>query len=110
MTDMIIIYVPCADLTEAKKIGSSVMKKRLTPCYNIIQNTFSAAFWPPDTGEIEEVSGAVLLIKSIESQYTRIEEEIKSIHSDSNPCIFSIPVANVSETYYQWLRGEIGQV
>lgn len=104
---MIVIYVTCVDLQEAKKIGTHVMQKRLAPCYNIIQNTYSAAFWPPKTGEIEEVSGAILLLKSIHSNFAAIEAEIKTIHSDITPCIFSIPVSNVSDGYFNWLVSEM---
>lgn len=107
MKNMIVIYVPCVDLSEAKKIGTHVMQKRLAPCYNILQNTYSSAFWPPKTGKIEEVSGVVLLIKSIEEKFPEIEKEVKSLHSDTNPCIFSLPVSNVSEDYYNWLLSEI---
>jgi uncharacterized protein involved in tolerance to divalent cations len=61
---MIIIYIPCVSVEEAEKIGKKVMKKRLAPCYNIIPQMHSAAFWPPKTGEIEIVAGAVLIIKN----------------------------------------------
>ncbi len=104
---MIVIYVTCVDLTEAKKIGTHVMQKRLSPCYNIIQNTYSAAFWPPKTGAIEEVSGVVLLIKSIAANFSTIESEIKTIHSDLTPCVFSIPASNVSEAYFKWFLSEL---
>ena len=83
------------------------MKKRLAPCYNILPGTFSAAYWPPKTGKIEEVNGAVLLIKSVERKYAVIEREVKKLHSDKNPCIFAIPVARVSKEYYQWLVSEM---
>lgn len=104
---MIVIYVPCADADEAKKIGDFVMKKRLAPCCNIIGGTYSAAFWPPKTGAIEAVSGAVLLIKSVDGKYDQIESEVKKLHSDTNPCIFSLPVSHVSQEYSDWMRSEI---
>jgi uncharacterized protein involved in tolerance to divalent cations len=107
---MIVIYVTCMDITEAKKIGTHVMQNRLAPCYNIIQNTYSAAFWPPKTGKIEEVSGASLLIKSINTHFAAIEAEVKTIHSDITPCIFSLPVSNVSEAYFKWFLSEMDAV
>jgi uncharacterized protein involved in tolerance to divalent cations len=105
--NMIIVYVFCTSAEEAEKIGTQIMKKRLCPCYNIIPNTKSAAFWPPKTGEVEKVNGAVLLIKTINSKYKHIETEVKKLHSDTNPCIFSIQVSNVSKKYYDWLKGEV---
>lgn len=109
MDSMIIVYVPCANTDEVKKIGTHIMKARLAPCYNILGSMQSAAFWPPKTGEIEEINGAVLLIKSVASKYPAIENEIKSLHSDSNPCIFSIKVDSVAKEYFEWLQSEIGK-
>ncbi len=107
MKEMIIVYVPCIDESEAKKIGTHIMRKRLAPCYNVIRNTYSAAFWPPKTNEIEETSGAVLLLKSIPEKYNTIENEVKLLHSDTNPCIFALPVSHVSEQYFKWLVSEM---
>ncbi len=105
---MIIIYIPCTGTDEAKKIGLAVMKTRLAPCYNILNDMQSAAFWPPKTGEIEEVhTGAVLLLKSVKSKFTAIETEVKKLHSDMNPCIFAIDVSCVSKEYYNWLVSEM---
>lgn len=105
---MIVVYVPCNSIEEAKRIGLAVMKVRLAPCYNILTGMQSAAFWPPKTGDIEEVqTGAVLLLKSIKSKYSTIESEIKKLHSDTNPCIFAIDVGAVSKEYYTWLISEM---
>jgi periplasmic divalent cation tolerance protein len=107
MTDMIVLYISCTDAEEAKKIGEHIMKKRLSPCYNIIPNMKSASFWPPKTGKIEKVNGAILLLKSVDRKYLKIETEVKKFHSDKNPCIFSIPVSHVSKEYFDWLIREI---
>lgn len=107
MTDMIIVYIPCVNKSEATKIGDALMQKRLCPCYNIITSMHSAAFWPPKTGEVERVDGVVLLVKTIEKKYQAIEVEVKNLHSDKNPCIFAIPVSHVSKDYFEWLVSEI---
>ena len=110
MKNMIIVYIACVNEAEAKKIGTHIMRKRLAPCYNVIRNTYSAAFWPPKSNEIEETSGAVLILKSIQEKYNAIENEVKSLHSDTNPCIFALPVSHVSEDYYKWLVSEMEAV
>ena len=111
MDTMLVIYVPCTGIEEAKKIGLSIMKTRLAPCYNILTDMQSAAFWPPKIGEIEEVhTGAVLLLKSVKSKFSAIETEIKKLHSDTNPCIFAIDVSHVSKEYYNWLVSEMESV
>jgi len=107
MTDMILIYVPCNSLEEARMIGEQVMKMKIAPCYNIIPQIESAAFWPPNTREIEKVNASVLILKTIEEKFEIAEKEISKLHSDKNPCIFSIHVNQVSQKYYDWLKSEI---
>jgi periplasmic divalent cation tolerance protein len=111
MDTMIVVYIPCTSVEEAKTIGLSVMNARLAPCYNILTDMQSAAFWPPKIGEIETVSsGSVLLIKSVASKFTAIEQAVKKLHSDSNPCIFALNVSHVSKEYYDWLISEMEAV
>jgi periplasmic divalent cation tolerance protein len=107
MIDMILIYIPCMDKSEALKIGDTLMGKRLCPCYNIITSMHSAAFWPPKSGGVERMNGVVLLIKTIDKNYHNIELEVKKLHSDKNPCVFAIPVNHVSKEYFEWMQGEL---
>ncbi|OGK16435.1 hypothetical protein A2690_03750 [Candidatus Roizmanbacteria bacterium RIFCSPHIGHO2_01_FULL_39_12b] len=107
MSEMLLIYVTCPSIDEAKKIGRNLMNKRLCACVNIFPDTLPMFFWPPKSGKIDESKEVVLFIKTIESKYQEIEDEIHKIHSDNTPCIFSIPVTHVTPRYLKWLKGEI---
>ena len=104
---MIVIYITCKSKTEALKIGRTLMQKRLATCFNIIPGMYPECFWPPKTGEIEKADECVLLVKTLESKFPDIETEIRKLHSDKTPCIFAIPVSQVSEKYYTWLESEL---
>lgn len=104
---MILVYVTCKDIEEAKKIGKYLIEKRLCTCINIFPNMKSFSFWPPKTGKIEEADESVLLIKTEEEKYKEIEEEIVKIHSYDLPAIFSIKVDSIYKKYEDWLKGEI---
>jgi len=104
---MIVIYVTCKGIEEAEKIGKHLMGKRLTPCYNVLPGMTSSCFWPPKTGKIETAEESVLLVKTLEGKFLEIETEIKTLHSDTTPCIFALPVAAVSEKYFLWLQEEL---
>lgn len=105
--DMILVYVTCESTIQAKKIGKHLMDKRLCACVNIFPNMQSFSFWPPKRGEIEEAKEAVLIIKTLDSKYQAIENEIRKIHTYEVPCIFSIPVKSVSKKYFNWIKGEL---
>lgn len=107
MTDMILVYITCESAAQAKKIGMHLLKKRLTACINVIPKTQPAYFWPPKTGKIEEAKESVLLVKTLQSKYESVEKEIRKLHSFETPCILALPIVNMNEDYYKWLKEEI---
>lgn len=107
MTDMILIYVTCASIEEAKKIGRHLLKKRLCACVNILGNANPMFLWPPKTGKIDESQETVFLVKTLEKKYKEVEREIIKLHSFDTPCIIALPVLHVAGKYYHWLKEEI---
>jgi len=107
MNDMILMYVVCEDKQEAKEIGRKLLKKRLSACINIIDGMESLYFWPPESDEIQEADETILLIKTVEENFSEISDEIHKMHSYDIPCIFSIKLDDVDSKYYQWLKKQI---
>lgn len=107
MTDILLIYVTCESVAQAKKIGRYLLEKRLCACVNIFPHTEPLSLWPPRSGKIEEGKETVLLIKTLESKYKEVETEVLKLHSYEVPCILAIPIAHVSEKYREWLKGEL---
>ena len=107
MTEMILIYVTCESVKQAKQIARHLMKKRLCACVNIFPNMIPMFFWPPKSGKIDESKEVVMIIKSLELKYKLIEKEIIKIHTYDTPCIIAMPVKFVAKKYFNWLKGEI---
>lgn len=105
---MIVVYVTCSDLAEAKKIGRHLFAKRLCTCINIFpQKVHPMYWWPPKANKIDETPETVMLIKTIERKYKEVEKEVCRVHSSDTPCIFALPVVHVYKPYFDWLKGEI---
>ena len=104
---MILIYVVCKDIIEAKDIGKKLLKKRLIACVNILDGMKSMYFWPPGSDAIQEADETILLIKTIKDNFAEINEEIKKVHTYEVPCIFSIKVDDVDSKYQKWLKEQI---
>lgn len=104
---MVLVYITCKNVEEAKKIGKHLLNSHLCVCVNIIPQTFPMYFWPPHSQILEEGQETVLLVKTIRSKLTRIDEEVVRIHSYSTPCILVLPVERINKKYYEWLKGEI---
>ncbi|MBI5449316.1 divalent-cation tolerance protein CutA [Candidatus Gottesmanbacteria bacterium] len=107
MTDMILVYVTCTSLTEAKKIGKRLLEKRLCGCVNFVENANPMFLWPPKSGKINESQETILLVKTLENKYDLVEAEVVKLHSYDTPCIIGIPIAYVSRKYLHWLAGEL---
>lgn len=107
MTDLLLCYITCESVDQAKEIGRHLLQKRLCACVNIFPDMKPMFFWPPKSGKIDESSEVVLIAKTIESKYQALEKEVIKIHTFDTPCIIAIPTAHVSQKYYNWLVGEI---
>lgn len=107
MTDMLLCYITCENLEQAKSIGRHLMVKKLCACVNILPEMYPLFFWPPKSEKIDEGTEVVLIAKTVESKYQPLEAEVQKIHSYDIPCIFAIPVQHVSQQYYDWLVGEL---
>lgn len=106
---MIIVYTTCQDEKEARKIGESLLKKRLCGCINILPQMQSLAWWPPHKNKLEGADESVLLIKTVAEKYDEVEAEILKIHSYEVPVVFAIPILRTNEKYLEWIQGEIRQ-
>lgn len=107
MNEMILIYVVCESVKEARKIGKDLLEKKLCACVNILDKMASLYFWPPKSSKIEEGNETVLLIKTIKEKYSQINDEVKNFHSYDVPCIFSIKIDEVDSNYYDWLKSQV---
>ena len=60
MTDLILIYITCESVEQAKKIGKHLLNKRLCTCVNIFPHMQPIFWWPPKEGKLEESKEVVL--------------------------------------------------
>lgn len=101
---MVFIYTTCQNSEEARKIGKIVVEKKLAGCVNIwpIESIY---FWED---EIKEDDEAVLLIKTVESKVSEIENLILQNHSYSTPIIAVINIHRINREYKEWLMNWVG--
>ncbi|MCL2157275.1 MAG: divalent-cation tolerance protein CutA [Methanobrevibacter sp.] len=101
---MAIVYITTSNEKEALKIGTYIVKERLAACSNIISNMKSVYWWE---GNLENDEEAILILKTVEEKVDEIIIKVKEIHSYENPCIIAIPIIKASNSYLNWLKGEI---
>ncbi len=95
-----IIFCTCPDEPVAKKIATHLVKEKLAACVNIVPGLTSVYEWQ---GEIETASEQLLLIKSRQDFYPKIETAILEQHPYELPEIVAVPIAHALPQYLQWM-------
>ncbi len=101
--NMVLAYIVCKDTQEAKAIGRHLLDQRLAACVNIFP--IESAYWWE--GQIVEDSEAVLVAKTVATNFEAVKREVLAHHSYEVPCIIQLPVAQAEDRYLCWLRSEI---
>ena len=99
---MRIIYITCKDIDEAKNISQHLIEKKLVACANI----FPINSIYPWKGEIQDTEEIVVLLKTTDNNYEKVETEIKKIHSYDTPAIYSWIVDKINKDYLDWVNKE----
>ena len=97
----IIVYctVPSPELAE--QIAVKLIQHKIAACCNIIPGLTSIYSWE---GKIEKDSELLLMIKSTEENYKKIENEIINLHSYEVPEIISLEINEGSREYLNWIH------
>lgn len=96
-----IINSTTATKEDAILISNELINKNLIACCNIIPGITSIYKW---NNEIVEDSECLMIIKTKQELYAKVEEEIKKMHKYDIPEIICMPIVNGSEEYLNWIR------
>jgi len=101
------VIVSCNNIKEAKKIGQSILKRRFCGCLEIFPRLGAWFFWPPKKNKIESAKGCLLALATLPGYFSRVEKEVKKLHSDKVPFVASLELNQVSAKYAKWLKDEL---
>ena len=102
-TDIIFVYIPCASMDEAKKIGRALVEERLAACANIFNGPHAIYRWQ---GKMETGDEFLLVAKTRTALFDRLSSRVQSLHSYKTPCIAALPVSQVNAAYASWILEE----
>lgn len=102
--DFCVIFVTCRSKKEADVIASSLLKKRLVVCANIISGVDSRFWWD---GKIDRSKETLVIMKTRLNRFKRIEKEVKCLHSYDVPEIIAIPIVAGSRDYLGWINDTV---
>ena len=99
---MRIVYITVPNVGEAKKISHQLLHKKLVACTNIFP--IESMYWW--NGEINENVEFVILAKTSDKNFEKIEKTVKGMHKYEMPAIYSWKVDKVSKDYEDWVNKE----
>mgnify|MGYP000512999062 CR=1 FL=1 len=100
---MIFLYITCKDEEEAEHISTHLLEKKLCACTNYYP--IKSMYWWK--GKIEKEDEYVLIVKTMEEHVSKIEKEVKEIHSYETPCVLQIDVKGGNKIYETWMKESI---
>ena len=96
---MIFIYVPCQNIDTAKNIAKILVEKRMAGKVDIMLTSSVSLV----NGEVVEVPGATMIIKTIDRHIQGIEDIVREHYQDGVPCIATIALHRLNRDFKDWL-------
>ena len=104
MTDKRVVLTTSASEEEARKIARALVGERLAACVNIVPKIESIYRWQD---KVEEAREYLLLIKTTESAFARLQEKLKELHSYELPECVALAMTAGSSPYLKWIDDSV---
>ncbi len=101
---MILVYITCANLDEAKNIARTIVTEKLAACANIFPQIHSIYNWEAKLCEDNE---SVLILKTLEGNYEKLSTRVKELHSYECPCIIALDLKHTNAEYLNWITSNL---
>ena len=99
---MLFVYMTFPSEEEARKVGKKVVEEGLARCVNIIPGMESLFIWE---GSMRSEKECILIAKTADRNYAKLEKRVKQLHSYKVPCIISFKVSKGSREFIKWVEG-----
>ena len=101
---MALVYCPCPNLEEARRLGSALLDAHVAGCINILPGMVSLYDWK---GAREEAAEIVLIAKTTAELAGSAREFLEREHSYDVPAILTLPLTDMNSSYRDWLLQNI---
>lgn len=96
-----VVLVTCGTLLEGRRIGGTVVRKRLAACATMVLGPVQSIYrWK---GKVETAREHLLIIKTTRARLAALEREVLRLHSYDVPEFLVLPVSGGANAYLAWL-------
>lgn len=100
----IVVVTTVGDEEQGNELARELVARRHAACVNMISGVRSFYRWQ---GKLCRDSEYMLVVKTLESEYDKVAETIKELHSYDLPEILSFQVSQAEETFLNWIMGSL---
>ena len=104
VSDIVLLYVTCADLDEARRIGRCLVEERLAACVNLRAHE-TIYRWQE---AVEAGPEAALLVKTTQVAAAAAEARNRALHSYSLPGILRFAPSGGLPDFLRWIAESVG--
>ncbi|MGD2066891.1 MAG: divalent-cation tolerance protein CutA [Candidatus Bathyarchaeota archaeon] len=103
----LIVLMTTSNKEEAENIVRALLEDKLIACANIIESVSSFFWWQ---GKIESEKEALIIIKTNDKLFEKLQKRITALHSYDVPEILALPIVAASQSYLDWLKVSLESV
>jgi periplasmic divalent cation tolerance protein len=104
MTDKLLIFTTAGSDSEAERIATALVERKLAACVNVVPRIQSVYRWHDKVETAEEF---LLVIKTVKTQQEQVQSVIRELHSYELPECVAIAVDSGSTEYLDWITGSV---
>ena len=97
-------YITAKNKSEAKKIATILVKKKLVACANIFNNIQSFFLWK---NKVNNSNETVIMGKTLQKNQPKVISEVKKIHSYDIPCIVFYKISSGNKEFLNWINKSV---
>lgn len=96
----IIVMMTAPSAAEATRIAEELVSQKLAACVQILPEMQSIYVWK---GEVQHQSEVLIVAKTTQNNFSKLERQVRAIHSYETPEIVALPIVSGSPSYLEWL-------
>lgn len=99
----ILVYMTAPNLETARRIGRTLVERRLAACANILPAVESMYWWD---GAVQSEGETVILAKTRADLYESLQACVVGMHPYEVPCVVALNIDRGHEPFLRWVDAQ----
>ena len=103
-TEALVVLCTFPDEEKARQIGAVLVEKQAAACVNVLPGLRSIYRWE---GKVHDEPEVLAVMKTTRATYSALQQLILELHPYETPEVLALPVEAGSQSYLEWLAGNV---